>query len=112
MLAASFASGIFSTQSLPSRSIGGHGNGLSASHTPEKSGLPSALRGAAAARFGLPSAVRGTAGFGYVNHCAETIVEKTVAIIAAITVFQTHRPEPRKGLELKSQTPNPKSRNL
>jgi hypothetical protein len=75
---------------LPSRSIGGHGNGLSASQTPEKSILPSTVRGAGAARFGLPSAVRGTAGFGYVNHCADTIVEKTVAIIATITVFQAH----------------------
>lgn len=36
----------------------------SGSHKPERSGLPSAVRGARAERFGLPSFVRGTAGVG------------------------------------------------
>src|SRR5579859_7370957 len=39
-------------------------------HTPERSGLPSALRGAGAARFGLPSLVRGVDLSGSFNHCA------------------------------------------
>jgi hypothetical protein len=34
------------------------------SHSPEKSGLPPAVRGAGAARFGLPSGVRGIPGVG------------------------------------------------
>ena len=33
-------------------------------HRPEKSGLPSAVRGAGAVKFGLPSAVRGIPGVG------------------------------------------------
>ena len=33
-------------------------------HKPERSGLPSGVRGAGAARFGLPSAVRGIPGVG------------------------------------------------
>jgi len=32
------------------------------SHMPDRSGFPSAARGAGAVRFGLPSAVRGTLG--------------------------------------------------
>src|SRR5215472_3838065 len=39
-------------------------------HTPDKSGFPSAVRGAGAFRFGLPSAVRGMPGGGVVIHCA------------------------------------------
>ena len=37
-------------------------------HRPERSGLPSAVRGAGAARFGLPSGVRGMPGVGWFNH--------------------------------------------
>jgi hypothetical protein len=39
---------------------------------PEKSGLPSAIRGAGADMFTLPSAFRGIPGDGYLNHWAET----------------------------------------
>ena len=35
---------------------------------PEKSGLPSARRGAGADMFTLPSALRGTPAVGYLNH--------------------------------------------
>src|SRR5687768_17493827 len=38
--------------------------------TPEKSTLPSTVRGAGPSRRGLPSAVRGTPGVGYDGHCA------------------------------------------
>src|SRR3974377_1438560 len=43
---------------------------LSVCQTPEKSGLPSTVRGAGAARSGLPSALRGMPGVLYFNHCA------------------------------------------
>src|SRR5262249_48247256 len=36
---------------------------------PDKSGLPSAVRGAGAERFGLPSGKRGTPGVGWLIHC-------------------------------------------
>src|SRR5213594_4089392 len=39
-------------------------------HKPDRSGLPSAVRGAVAVRFGLPSGVRGMPGVGYLTHCA------------------------------------------
>src|SRR5262244_893878 len=38
--------------------------------TPDKSGLPAAVRGAGAVRFGLPSAVRGTGSTGTCCHWA------------------------------------------
>jgi hypothetical protein len=41
-------------------------------HKPERSGVPSGVRGAGADRFGLPSAVRGIPRVGCVNHCAES----------------------------------------
>ena len=41
-----------------------------ASHTPERSGVPSAVFGAGAERLGWPSGRRGTPGVGYRNHCA------------------------------------------
>src|ERR1700720_1687762 len=40
------------------------------SHTPERSGFPSAVRGAGAVRFGLPPEVRGMPGVGRFSHCA------------------------------------------
>src|SRR2546425_10697221 len=42
------------------------------SQRPDKSGLPSEVRGAGALRFGLPSGVRGTPAVGYGGHCAES----------------------------------------
>src|SRR5687767_13080415 len=40
------------------------------SHRPERSGLPSGVRGAGADRFGLPSGLRGSPAVGWFNHCA------------------------------------------
>src|SRR5437016_6708905 len=40
--------------------------------TPEKSGLPSAVFGAGAARFGSPPGVLGTMDAGYGGHCAKS----------------------------------------
>ena len=50
-------------------------------HTPEKSGLPLASRGAGASRFGLPSRVRGTPAVGYRIHCASSAMESAPKII-------------------------------
>src|SRR5579859_2131709 len=57
-------------------------------HSPDKSGLPSGVRGAGAVRFGLPSAVRGMPGVGYFNHCAFTGVVSADNTIARTTVFK------------------------
>src|SRR6185436_16000520 len=38
-------------------------------HSPDMSGLPSAVFGAGADRFGLPSGVRGIPAVGYLSHC-------------------------------------------
>src|SRR5215472_12593531 len=46
---------------------------LSARQIPDKSGLPSAARGAGAFRFGLPSDVRGVPGSGMDSHCAAAL---------------------------------------
>ncbi|HKE82693.1 MAG TPA: hypothetical protein VKB50_03025, partial [Vicinamibacterales bacterium] len=52
---------------------------------PEKSTLPSAVRGVGASRFGLPSAARGTPGVVYDGHCANSVgdMATTTAITAA-----------------------------
>ncbi len=42
------------------------------SHSPVKSGLPSAVRGAGALTFTSPFAVRGTFGVLKIGHCAES----------------------------------------
>src|SRR3954466_12468342 len=49
--------------------------------TPDRSGLPSARRGAGADRFGFPSGVRGTDERGTFAHCAaaDTVNRTTVA---------------------------------
>src|SRR5579863_6006244 len=39
-------------------------------HIPERSGFPSAVRGAGAARSGVPSGFFGTFGVAYPSHCA------------------------------------------
>src|SRR5215472_7891577 len=44
---------------------------LFVSQMPEKSGLPSAVRGAGADKLGFPSAALGTPAVGYFNHCAD-----------------------------------------
>src|SRR5262245_50609523 len=40
------------------------------SHKPDRSGLPSGVRGAGAERFGLPSGMRGIPAVGWFSHCA------------------------------------------
>src|SRR5439155_1013431 len=50
---------------------GGHGRLCSMSQIPERSGLPSGVRGAGAVRFGFPSGIRGTPAVGYFSHCAD-----------------------------------------
>src|SRR6266853_2920145 len=67
----------------------GHGRLSSGTQMPDKSGLPSAVRGAGASRFGSPAAVFGTHAVGYFTHCAPT--GKAVATSSAITM--THARE-------------------
>src|SRR5262249_33665609 len=57
---------------------------------PEKSGLPSAVRGAGAARLGLPSAPLGTPGNGYNGHCANSNGDR-FARMAVNTATVNHR---------------------
>jgi len=52
---------------------------------PDKSGLPSGVRGVGALRFGLPSGPFGTYGFGYNGHCAESDDERAVTMTAEIS---------------------------
>jgi len=47
-----------------------------ACHTPERSGLPSAVRGIGAVRSGFPSGVRGVPGDGKFNYCAWVPTQK------------------------------------
>src|SRR5215471_18889670 len=49
---------------------------------PDKSGLPSDVRGAGPVRFGLPSEPFGTPGFGYNGHCAEIDDERAITMSA------------------------------
>ena len=56
-------------------------------HRPEKSGLPSGIRGAGAAKSGLPSAVRGMPRVGSLNHCAESETVSANAMIVMATGF-------------------------
>src|SRR5438874_1722446 len=55
--------------------------GFLTAQTPDRSGLPSASRGAAAVKFTLPSRVRGTPGVGRFGHCAnrETLIPHKIA---------------------------------
>src|SRR5688572_29249014 len=55
----------------PSRPLGG----IRLSHTPERSGMPAARRGAGALRLGVPSALRGTSGRRNAGHCAASDTE-------------------------------------
>src|SRR2546421_3092238 len=45
------------------------------SQIPERSGLPSGVRGVGASRFGLPSAVLGTSEVGKDGHCIAPVSE-------------------------------------
>src|ERR1022692_2231927 len=61
-------------------------------HSPDKSGLPSGVRGAGAVRFGLPSAVRGMPGVGCCTHCAASGVTSAVKTVAAAKIFIGPKP--------------------
>src|SRR5437867_1147544 len=100
MLYASFESGIFSRQSLPSRRSGGHGSGLSAIQTPDRSGWPSAARGAGAFRSTAPDARRGTPGVRMRNHWAAAGADSTkrAAETAAIRFMERHVTQERRPL--------------
>src|SRR5678815_3456387 len=79
-------SGVFSRQSLPSRSSGGHGRWLSASQIPEKSGFPFVVFGAGAATLTDPLRSRGTLGVGWSNHWADTLVVTTETAATTMTM--------------------------
>src|SRR6266705_3532317 len=64
---------------------------------PDKSGLPSAVRGAGAARFGLPFALRGMPGVGYFSHCAASVVVSANKIITNTMGFIRHLPAAKGG---------------
>src|SRR5438128_6314185 len=64
-------------------------SGLIHCHRPERSGLPSAVRGAGAVRFGLASGVRGMPGVGYFSHCAASGV--VIPQIANATIINTQK---------------------
>src|SRR2546422_6481325 len=56
---------------------------------PDKSGLPSAPRGAGALRFGLPSGPLGTPGIGCNGHCVDND-DDTVTMMAVNTAAVNH----------------------
>src|SRR5580704_2873754 len=60
-------------------------------HTPERSGLPSAVRGTGAARLGLPAAVRGMPGVGRFSHCAASGAGAIAMLAAAARIAITDR---------------------
>src|SRR5688572_33029748 len=57
---------------------------------PEKSTLPSAVRGPGPSRTGLPAAARGTPGVGYDGHCAPMLDDMTMT---AATTTATMTPQ-------------------
>ncbi len=64
-------------------------------HSPDRSGLPSGIRGAGAARLGLPSAVFGTPAGRWFGHCAEARAGRAANATAASNVFM-RSPLPRR----------------
>jgi hypothetical protein len=58
----------------------------SASHNPERSGLPSDVRGAGADKFGRPSDVRGIPGVGWFNHWLNPVDGQKSRIVAVRAV--------------------------
>src|ERR1700674_790024 len=60
--------------------------------TPERSGLPSADRGAGAERLGLPSGVLGTPAVGRTGHCAVSGDNDAERTIRLASVFICHLP--------------------
>src|SRR5215471_11049699 len=75
--------------SMSKQPVGGHGLLCSMSQMPDKSGLPSTVRGAGADRLGRPSDVFGTPAVGYVSHCAETVRGTETATRSADAVANT-----------------------
>src|SRR5215470_10263544 len=59
---------------------------------PDRSGLPSCVRGAAADKSGLPSEVRGMPGVGCVSHCPDSIVGIVSRVITVKTADSLARP--------------------
>src|SRR5689334_16250444 len=57
---------------------------------PEKSILPSGVRGAGPSRTGLPSGVRGTPGVGYDGHCAPRTDDSATTIAITPAVLPPH----------------------
>src|SRR4051812_26751278 len=64
---------------------------LSVSQRPDKSGLPSGVRGAGAARFGFPSAVFGRPAVGYFRYWAATVPDQPSAALTAIATNADRR---------------------
>src|SRR5215831_11248435 len=60
------------------------------SQTPDRSGLPSDVRGAGALASSFPSAPNGTPPGVYFGHCAVSVVD-AAKIRPAITSFETNR---------------------
>src|SRR5688572_30397637 len=60
------------------------GNAFSPCQSPEKSGLPSAVRGVGAFRLTSPVAVRGTVGSGWFGHCANSDDDSATTTVAVI----------------------------
>src|SRR5882672_10347673 len=68
---------------LPGGALPGFSLRRETSQMPERSGLPSEVRGVGALRFTLPSGPLGTVGCGYLGHCANTEAEKAATMTAA-----------------------------
>src|SRR5688572_8495242 len=76
---------------------------------PEKSTLPSAVRGAGPSRAGLPSAARGTPGVGYDGHCAPMLDDMTMT---AATTTATMAPQLLTPDLLRTREAPPRSTHL
>src|SRR3981189_715091 len=76
MLIPSLPIGSSGPQVSDSGSLDGAQQGFAVSQMPEKSGLPSAVRGVGADKLGFPAAVLGTPAVGYFNHWAQTVADQ------------------------------------
>src|SRR5262245_27454042 len=68
------------------------------SQMPERSGLPSAVRGAGAVRSGCPAAFRGTFGVRIAGHCAASSIGVIAKTKTAIRTFIKFPPDPGSSL--------------
>src|SRR5947209_12758086 len=74
--------------SMSAHPPGGHGLLCSMSQMPERSGLPSEVRGVGAVRSGRPLLAFGTPAVGYFSHCAETVPVSADSMMAMpVTIF-------------------------